>query len=135
MLFDLICLIISLFLVLICVILVWFEIHRRRMNTQFQHIQGPKQYPIFGNMYGLHQGNVLEDFNSYVEALSVEPIVKMVVPGHLILGISDPIVLQQIFNLQAFIGRVNYFLRFTPWNESMLTAACKFNLVSNEFSF
>lgn len=128
MLCSLIFLVISLFLVLICVILVYFEMHRRRMNYQFRHIPGTKQYPIVGNMFNTHQ--VLEDFNPYVEALSMAPIAKMVVPGHLILGISDPTVLQQILNSQAFIGRVKYFLRFTPWDESMLTAACKANKAS-----
>ncbi|XP_063700621.1 probable cytochrome P450 313a4 [Culicoides brevitarsis] len=101
----------------------YLELHRHSLNRRFRHIPGPKQYPIIGNLTKPPSTD-LTDFNFYVEQLSAAPVTKMIVPGHLILGISDPSILQQILNAPEFLGRVEYFLKFTPWKEAMLTAAC-----------
>lgn len=117
--------IVFLFLIVLLLLLTHLEIERQSLNRKFRHIPGPKQYPVIGNMYGSSSSDIT-DFNCYVEELSTAPVTKMVVPGHLILGVSDPVILQQILNAPEFLGRVKYFLKFTPWKEAMLTAACKY---------
>lgn len=115
------------FIIITCIsvllLLAHLEIERQALNRKFIHIPGPKQYPIIGNLYGINSYDI-KDFNGYVEALSQAPVTKLIVPGHLILGISDPVILQQVLNTPEFLGRVKYFLKFTPWKEAMLTAAC-----------
>lgn len=106
-------------------LLTYVELNRQSMNRKFSHIPGPKQLPIIGNMYITNATNI-SDFNCYVEELSKARVVKMMVPGHLILGISDPVILQEILNAPEFLGRVKYFVKFSPWKEAMLTAACKY---------
>lgn len=124
------------FIVCVCLIilllLTYLEIERQSLNRRFSHIPGPKQYPVIGNMYGSNSADIT-DFNCYVEELSVAPVTKMVVPGHLILGVSDPMILQQVLNASEFLGRVKYFLKFTPWKEAMLTAACKYERFIGRF--
>uniref|UniRef100_A0A336MTD9 CSON005477 protein n=1 Tax=Culicoides sonorensis TaxID=179676 RepID=A0A336MTD9_CULSO len=112
--------------IILCFIFILFylEYQRRSLNRQFSHISGPGQYPVIGNLLGFTCSTKLTDLNCYVDELSKASIVKLIVPGHMILGISDPQILQEILNSSEFLGRVKYFLKFTPWKEAMLTAAC-----------
>lgn len=112
-----------LLIVVILLVCVYFEVQRISLNNRFKNVAGPKQIPIVGSPYSIRVNQVIE-FEKVFEDLSVDPVVKFVFGGKLLLMVSDPVVLSQVLPSKAFLDRP-YPFDYFDFPTAMLSAKCK----------
>lgn len=100
------------------------EYQRRRLSNRFQHIPGPKEYPIVGSILTL-KSNKLTDYQDKFDQICVEPISKLIFAGQLILLVSEPVALQQILSSQAFLSKP-FMSDFLGLKYGLSSAKCKY---------
>lgn len=109
--------------IVILAALIYIEIKRKRLSNRFQHIPGPQEYPIVGNIFTL-KSNRLTDYENTFDQICVEPISKIIFAGQLILMVSEPVALQQILSSQAFLSKP-FMSDFLGLKYGLSSARCK----------
>uniref|UniRef100_A0A336KL29 CSON006110 protein n=1 Tax=Culicoides sonorensis TaxID=179676 RepID=A0A336KL29_CULSO len=108
------------FFVLLTPILVWIEWRRQQLNERFRQIPGPKQLPIIGSIYSVRP-NKLTEMVEVFDQIMVAPTVKLIFGGKLLLFVTDPEHLAQIFPTRIWLER-SYIFDMFELKSGMLAA-------------
>lgn len=124
-----------LILVLFCVIVfVYFgaiiEQRRQKIEKDFQHIPGPKEFVGIGNLLALSR-NSISDFESLVEKVCPEPVTKLTFAGYLAFSTYDPAVVKQILLLPGFLEKP-FLFDFFELENGLFSSKCE--LIRHYFS-
>lgn len=105
----------------------FIEYKRRKLSRTFQHIPGPKEYPLVGSLLTL-KSNRLTDYQDKFDQICVAPVSKLIFGGQLILVVSEPAALQQILSSQAFLSKP-FMSDFLGLKFGLSSARCKKNFL------
>lgn len=97
----------------------------------FEHIPGPKEFPLVGNLFALKRDE-LGDFDKFSETFSCAPISKFVIFNQVFITINDPSIVQQIFTSPYFHKRPS-MLKFFEMESALFTSQCNEKFYSNSF--
>lgn len=112
-----------LFLVVIVLTALAFEIPRRRLSKKVQHLPGPKEYPLVGSKYALFP-NKITDIVTLSEEVCTAPITKLFLGPRLMLVISDAEAFEVILNERSCLERP-YIFEFIHMDYGLTASKCK----------